>query len=122
MIDPFITPFLAVAAIAYAGLAVRVARSAPQYANNMVSFLLFLIAGMLTGSAFSFDATDANFYGIGRTLSFFSAGFIPIAFYIIYREFTVGAPNALLIVMLSIVPVATITAAPEALSKKRAVS
>lgn len=107
MLDPFIAPFLAISAIAYAGLAVRVARSAPQYANNMVSVLLFLIAGMLTGSAFSFNATDANFYGIGRTLSFFSAGFIPIAFYIIYREYTVGAPNALLIVMLSIIPVAT---------------
>ncbi len=107
MLDPFITPFLAIAAIAYAGLAVRVARSAPQYTNNMVSILLFLIAGMLTGSAFSFNATDAHFYGIGRTLSFFSAGFIPIAFYMIYREYTAGAPSVLLIVMLSIIPVAT---------------
>ncbi len=107
LLDLIVTPFLAVTAIAYAVLAVHVARSAPQYANNMVSFLLFLIAGMLTGSAFSYGATDANFYGIGRTLSFFSAGFIPIVFYIIYREFTVGAPNPLLIIMLSIIPVAT---------------
>ncbi len=107
LLEPIVTPFLAIAAIAYAILAVRVARSAPQSANNMISFLLFLIAGMLTGSAFSYLATDANFYGIGRTLSFFSAGFIPIVFYIIYREFTVGAPNPLLIIMLSIIPVAT---------------
>ena len=106
-LDPFVSPFLAIGAVAYAALAVRVARSAPQYANNMVSFLLFLIAGMLAGSAFSFGATDANYYGIGRTLSFFSAGFVPIAFYMIYREFTVGPPSPLLIVMLSIIPVAT---------------
>lgn len=85
----------------------RVSRASPQFANNSVSFLLFLIAGMLTGSAFSFGATDANLYGIGRTLSFFSAGFIPIVFYIIYREYTVGAPHVLFIVILSIIPVAT---------------
>lgn len=107
MLAPYVTPFLAVAAAAYAGLAVRVSRASPQFANNSVSFLLFLIAGMLTGSAFSFGATDPNLYGIGRTLSFFSAGFVPIVFYIIYREYTVGAPNVLFIVMLSIIPVAT---------------
>lgn len=107
MLDLVITPFLATAAVAYAVLAVRVSRSAPQYANSMVSFFLFLIAGMLAGSAFSYGATDANLYGIGRTLSFFSAGFVPVVFYVIYREYTVGPPNALIIVILSIIPMAT---------------
>ena len=46
-------------------------------------------------------------FGIGRTLSFFSVGFIPIVFYTIYREYTVGAPGALVIAILSIIPVAT---------------
>lgn len=101
------TPFLAIFAIAYAGLAVRVSRSAPQHANSMVSFFLCLIAGMLAGAAFSFEATDANLYGIGRTLSFFSAGFVPVVFYVIYREYTVGAPSAVIIVMLSIIPMVT---------------
>ena len=59
----------------------------------MVSFFLFLIAGMVAGSAFSYGATDATLYGIGRTLSFFSAGFVPVVFYMIYREFTVGRPT-----------------------------
>jgi len=107
MLSPLVAPFLATMAIAYAMLAVRVSRSGPKYANNNVSFFLFLIAGMLAGSAFSYDATDATYYGIGRTLSFFSAGFIPVVFYSIYREYTVGPPNVLMIVMLSIVPVAT---------------
>ena len=61
------TPFLAIFAVAYAALAVRVSRSGLQYANSMISFFLFLIAGMLAGSAFSYGATDANIYGIGRT-------------------------------------------------------
>ena len=100
MLGPLITPFLAIAAVLYAALAVRVSRSGPQYANSMVSFFLFLIAGMLAGSAFSYEAVDATLYGIGRTLSFFSAGFIPVVFYTIYREYTVGAPHAVIIAVL----------------------
>lgn len=99
--------FLAVASIAYAGLAVRVARSAPHNPNNMVSFFLFLIAGMLAGSAFSYGATDLVLYGIGRFLSFFSAGFIAIVFYVIYREYTVGSPNWLVVMMLAVIPMVT---------------
>ncbi len=40
-------------------------------------------------------------------MSFFAAGFIPIVFYLVYREYTVGPPHPLVIVMLSIIPVAT---------------
>ncbi|MGB5625491.1 MAG: diguanylate cyclase [Woeseiaceae bacterium] len=107
MLPIYLPPLLGVAAVAYAGLAIRVSRSGPQYANSMVSFLMFLFAGLVLGEAFSYGATDANMYGIGRVFSFFAAGFIPIVFYIIYREYTVGAPNVLVIVMLSIIPVAT---------------
>lgn len=102
-----IPPVLAVSAVAYAALAVRVSRSTPQNPNNLMSFFLFLIAGMVAGSAFSYGATDATMYGIGRTLTFFSAGFVPIVFYLIYREFTVGRPHVLTIVMLAIIPIAT---------------
>ncbi len=107
LLSPLVAPFLAIIAVAYAALAVRVSRSGPQYANSTVSFFLFLIAGMLAGSAFSYDASSTTYYSIGRTLSFFSAGFIPIVFYSIYREYTVGPPSALVIVMLSIVPMVT---------------
>jgi len=46
-------------------------------------------------------------YGIGRTLSFTSVGFVPIVFYAIYREYTVGAPHAAIIAILCVVPVVT---------------
>src|SRR5210317_920166 len=103
----YMPAILAVSAAAYAILAVRVARSTPQNPNNMISFFLFLLAGMIAGSAFSYGATDVTLYGIGRTLTFFSAGFVPVAFYLIYREFTVGRPHPLMIVVLAIIPVAT---------------
>lgn len=106
-LSPLVSPFLAIFTIAYAGLAVHVSRSGRQYANTMVGFIMLLVAGILAGAAFSYGATDANFYGIGRTLSFFSAGFVPVVFYLIYREYTVGAPSALIIVMLSIIPMVT---------------
>jgi len=107
MLSPLVTPFLTIFAVAYAGLAVRVSRTGEQYANNKISFFLFLIAGMVAGSGFSYGATDANLFSVGRTLSFFSAGFIPVVFYTVYREYTVGPPNTLIVIMLSIVPVAT---------------
>jgi diguanylate cyclase (GGDEF)-like protein/PAS domain S-box-containing protein len=106
-LQQFLPPLLGVAATAYAGLAVRVFRSAPQYANSMVSFLMFLVAALVAGPAFSYGATDPNWYSLGRGLSFVSAGFIPVICYMIYREYTVGAPNAVVIGLLSIVPVAT---------------
>jgi diguanylate cyclase (GGDEF)-like protein/PAS domain S-box-containing protein len=109
MLSPteFLPPVLAVSAVAYAILAIRVARSTPQNPNNLVSFFLLLIAGMIAGSAFSYGATDATFYGIGRTLSFFAAAFIPIVFFLIYREYSVGPPHVLVIAMLLIVPLMT---------------
>jgi len=107
MLSSILPPILATVAVAYVILAVRVSRSGPQNADNMVSFFLILIGGMLAGSAFSYNASDANFYGIGRTLSFFSAGFIPIVFYTIYRNYTASPPSALVIVMLSTIPMAT---------------
>ena len=102
-----VPPFLAVAAIAYAGLAIRVARSAPHNPNNIVSFFLFLMAGLVGGSAFSYGADDAVMYGIGRVMSFFSAGFAAIAFFVIYREYTVGRPSWLTILVLAIIPMVT---------------
>lgn len=106
-VTQILPPVLAVSAVAFAVLAVRVARLTPQSPNNLMSFFLFLIAGMVAGSAFSYGATDPTLYGIGRTLSFCSAGFIPIAFYQLYREYTVGPPHPLLIAILAIVPIAT---------------
>ena len=87
--SPLVTSFLAVFSVAYVALSVRVSRSGPQHANSMVCFFLVLVGGMLAGSAFTYAATDTNIYAIGRTLSFFSAGFVPVVFYIIYREYTV---------------------------------
>jgi diguanylate cyclase (GGDEF)-like protein/PAS domain S-box-containing protein len=63
---------------------------------------------MTAGSAFAYNTTDPHIYGIGRTLTFFSAGFLPVALYSIYREFTVGKPSGPLLAALSIVPVASV--------------
>ena len=102
----FIPSFLAVSAVAYVALAIRVARSG-QSSNGLVSFFLALVAGMVAGAAFAYQADSATLYGIGRTLSFFSAGFIPVVFFLIYREYTIGSPSALFVSVLVVIPVAT---------------
>ena len=93
------------AAILYLWLSVRVARETAESSNNTISYFLFLIGTMVAGSAFAYGTADANIYGIGRTLTFFSAGFLPVVLYSIYREFTVGRPHALVLAALSVIPV-----------------
>jgi diguanylate cyclase (GGDEF)-like protein/PAS domain S-box-containing protein len=103
----YLRPVFALAAIVYIALAVRVSRSSPQHANSIIAFFLLLLGTLVAGTAFSIATQDPNIYGIGRTLVFFASGFLPIAFYILYREYTVGAPNPLIIAMLAIIPIAT---------------
>ncbi len=95
----------AFAAVVYLWLAVRVARVSREASNNSIAYFLFLIGMMVAGSAFSYNTSDQNLFGIGRTLTFFSAGFSPVVFYYIYREFTVGKAHGFVLAMLSVIPV-----------------
>ena len=106
-LEQLLPAFLGIAAIAYIGLAVNTARSDYRYANRMVSVLLVLFAGMLAGSALSYGAVDAAFYSLGRVLSFFATGFLPVVFYVVYRRYTLGNPGALVVVVICIIPVIT---------------
>ncbi|MBT8108955.1 MAG: diguanylate cyclase [Gammaproteobacteria bacterium] len=98
---------LGAAGVAYLVLAARVSRSS-ENSTNVEGFFLFFIGVWIVGAAFSYAARDPQIYGVGRTLTFIGAGFIPLAFYSIYREYTVGAPNALLLALLAIVPIASV--------------
>lgn len=94
-------------AVLYLWLSVRISRASADLPTSTTSYFLFLIGMMVAGSAFAYDTADPNLYGIGRTLSFFSGSFLPLALYIIYREFTVGRPGMWTLALLSVVPVAT---------------
>ena len=101
----------ALCAAVYLWLAVKVARQSAQSENSTIGYFLFLIGAMVAGSAFSFQATDENLYGIGRVLSFFAAGFLPIVLYTIYRQYTTGQPSPLVLAALFIVPLVTVALA-----------
>jgi len=107
ILDLLLRPTFFIAAAIYIALAVRVTRSSPQHANSVIAFFLMLIGALIAGSAFSYGTQDPNIYGIGRVLAFFASGFLPLAFFIVYREYTVGPPHPLIIAMLSIIPIAT---------------
>lgn len=106
-LDTILRPFFAVAALIYIGLGFRVSRSAPEFANDIIAFFLTLLGLYVAGAAFSHNTTDAGVYSAGRMLTFSTSGFLPLVFYLIYREFTVGAPRMVLIAILSIIPIAT---------------
>ena len=103
-LDVLLTPIFGLSAMLYLGLAVYVSRSAPQ---SVIGFFMFLIGVIIAGSAFSYGTTDAGLYGIGRVLSFFSTGFVPVAFYVIYRQYTVGPPKTIVLALMSVIPIVT---------------
>lgn len=106
-LELLLRPTLVVAAIIYLFLAVKVARSSTQHAFNVMALFMLLIGTLVGGAAFSYGADDPTIYGIGRVMAFFASGFLPVAFYVIYREYTDGLPHPILITVLSIIPIAT---------------
>lgn len=106
-LELILRPIFAIAALTYLGLSIYVARSSAQNASSVIAFFLFLIGMLVAGTAFAFGTQDPNIYGIGRSLSLFASGFLPIAFYIVYREYTVGAPSPIIVAMLSVIPIAS---------------
>ncbi len=106
-LDLLLRSALGFGALLYLVLAVRVARAGSQYGSSVIAFFFFLAGLLVAGAAFSFGTDDPRIYGIGRTLTLFASGFLPVAFYVIYREYTVGSPRAILIAMLMIIPIAT---------------
>ena len=103
-LDTILPAVFGLGTVLYLWLAVRTSRESTQPSFNTVSYFLFLIGMMTAGSAFAYNTNDAHIYGIGRTLTFFSAGFIPVALYSIYRQFTVGKAHILTMVLLSVIP------------------
>jgi diguanylate cyclase (GGDEF)-like protein/PAS domain S-box-containing protein len=92
------------AATLYVWLAVRVLRVEPEADSHSISYFLFLNGAIVAGAAFSHAATDPQLFGIGRVLTFFGGGFLPVVFYLIYREYAVGRPHVLLLAALCLVP------------------
>jgi len=103
-IETILPPVFGLAAVLYWGLAVVVSRSSP---NSVIAFFLFLVGTMVAGTAFSYGTTDPHMFGIGRTLAYFSAGFMPVAFFLIYRLYTDSPARIVTIVVMSVIPVAT---------------
>jgi len=104
-LDLVLPTFFGFAALLYLWLAVRVSRASAHSSNSAISYFLFLIGAMVAGSAFTYGTEDANLYGIGRTLGYFAAGFLPVVLYGIYREYTVGSTHSAVVAMLSVIPV-----------------
>ncbi len=103
-LQTLILPVLALAALGYLALAVFVARTSPR---SIVGYFLFLIGMLVTGTLLSQNTNDLNLFGIGRVLAYFAGGFMPVAFYAVYRQYTEAPPNPLLFVALSVIPVTT---------------
>ena len=103
-LETMLSPIFGFAGVIYLGLAVYVSRSSPQ---SVVGFLMFLMGVMVAGTAFSYGATDITLFNIGRVLNFAAAAFLPVAFYVVYRQFTASPANRLVLALLLAIPVLT---------------
>jgi diguanylate cyclase (GGDEF)-like protein/PAS domain S-box-containing protein len=102
--ESIMPPIFGLAGAVYLGLAVHVLRSSPQ---SVIGFLIFLMGVMVAGSAFAYGATDATLFNIGRVMNFVAAALLPVAFYVVYRQFTAGPPNELVLAVLLVIPLCT---------------
>jgi len=94
-------------AVIYLSLAVRVARNPQGTANAAISYLLLLVGTLVAGAAFWFGTADFTLFRIGRVLTVFAAGFMPIAMYRLYRDY-IGEPlPPAMLLLLSLIPSVT---------------
>jgi diguanylate cyclase (GGDEF)-like protein/PAS domain S-box-containing protein len=107
VIDLLLPPVFALAALVYLWLAVRISRATAQSRSQVISYFLFLLGVIVAGSAFSYGVSDPQLFTIGRVLSFVGSGFVPVAMYLIYREYALGPPSRAVLGILCIIPVAT---------------
>ena len=102
--ETLLPPIFGFSGVIYLGLAVYVSRSSPQ---SVIGFLMFLLGVMVAGTAFAYGATDITLFNIGRVLNFASAALLPVAFYVLYRQFTAGPPNRIILGILLVIPLCT---------------
>jgi len=103
-LETILPPIFGFVGIVYLGLAVHVSRSSPQ---SVIGFLMFLMGVMVAGTAFAYGATDLRLFNIGRVMNFAAAALLPVAFYVVYRQFTAGPPNKYVIAALLVIPLCT---------------
>lgn len=95
------------AAMLYVGLGLRVFRRAPRGESKAIGYFLLLNGTVVAGSSLWYGASDLTLFGLGRVLSFFGGGFLPVVFYLIYRDYVVGRLSPALRYALCIVPSVT---------------
>ena len=106
-LEQYLPPVLGAAAVAYIYLAARISRASPQNSPDAISYFLLLIGALVAGSSFTYGADDATNFNIGRVLGFIGGGFIPVAFFSIYREHTDSPPGPVTIGLLAVIPLLT---------------
>ena len=103
-LETILPPIFGFAGVVYLGLAVHVSRSSPR---SVIGFLMFLMGVMVAGTAFAYGATDITLFNIGRVMNFAAAALLPVAFYVVYRQFTAGPPNKIMLGILLVIPLCT---------------
>lgn len=95
------------AAVIYLGMSAYASNNATDRDNTSISYLLLLIGVFIGGAALWYGASDMILFYVGRVLTLFAAGFMPVGFYLLYREYAGIRPSAALLAALSVIPMVT---------------
>ncbi|MEM1173849.1 MAG: diguanylate cyclase [Pseudomonadota bacterium] len=105
LLEAVIPALLGFASILYLGLAVHLLRTSPQ---GLIGLFIILFGLIVAGPVFFYGTDDAVRYGIGRVLTFVGTGFLPVVFYLLYREYTEDSFNPYFVAALCVVPGVTV--------------
>ncbi len=106
MLIEAVTPaLLGLASILYLALGVHLLRTSPQ---SLIGLFILLFGIIVAGPAFFYGTDEPVRYGIGRALTFIGTGFLPIVFYLLYREYTQEGIHRYVVFALCAIPGVTV--------------
>ena len=110
-LDVMLSTILIFSAACYLLLGIRLIASRREVGSVPLGVLFVVITFWVMGGAVELMSTTFYVFSIGRTGHFIGTALVPIAIYILFREYTGSETPTRMVVMLLIVPVVSVTLA-----------
>lgn len=110
-LDTVLSVMLSLVAACYLMLGVRLTTAKRDIGSMPIGALFVVISFWVMGGAIELMATAYSTFTIGRTFHFVGTALIPIAALVCFREFTGRSTPVRMLVMLTIIPVMSVTLA-----------
>ncbi len=100
-----LTAVLGFSAFLYFCLSAHLLKTAPK---NLYGVFLLLVGLLVAAPAIYYGTENPMQFGIGRVCTFLGAGFLPVVFYMLYRQYTDSSVRPWVLVAMSAIPAVTV--------------